>query len=236
MPLKPSSSTFGAAPSDAEAPRHPFDRKNRLESRRSTLQFSAADLAEAHAANERAVSAPVQDAAATPRRVLVIENDIETADLIIALLESDGYKVEVATDGQYGLMLADSFEPHVILLALSLPGISAYEVTQILRYDMRYSSRCRHQRIFYLTSKDHMLQKRFGSLPDTPMADYIYKPIDLPELPRQSRARLRRIGGFLSFFCRTCDASRVLEATSIRVLETRHWIAPESKTFYNGSR
>jgi CheY-like chemotaxis protein len=133
-------------------------------------------------------AASIQDAAAetsetdNQRRVLVIESDIESADLIIALLENEGYKVEIATDGQYGLMLADNFEPHVILLALSLPGMSGYEVTQILRNEPRYAQRFRFTRIFYLTSKDHMLQKRFNSLPGTPMSDYIFKPVDIPEL------------------------------------------------------
>jgi CheY-like chemotaxis protein len=116
------------------------------------------------------------------RRVLVVESDIEAADLIIALLENEGFKVEVATDGQYGLMLADSFEPHLILLALTLPGMSGYEVTQVLRNEPRYAQRFRFTRIYYLTSKDHMLQKRFSSLPGTPMSDYIFKPIDIPEL------------------------------------------------------
>lgn len=115
-------------------------------------------------------------------RVLVVENDIDTADLVIALLENAGFTVEVATDGQYGLMLADTFEPHLILLGLSLPGMSGYEVTQILRNEPRYAQRFRFTRIFYLTSKDHMLQKRFHSLPGTPMTDYIFKPVDIPEL------------------------------------------------------
>lgn len=134
-----------------------------------------------YAPNSQAASA--EDAANDhQRRVLVIESDIESADLIIALLENEGYKVEIATDGQYGLMLADNFEPHIILLALSLPGMSGYEVTQILRNEPRYAQRFRFTRIFYLTSKDHMLQKRFNSLPGTPMSDYIFKPVDIPEL------------------------------------------------------
>ena len=143
------------------------------------------DVTNNHAASvqDAAVeSAAVESAETDDRRVLVIESDIEAADLIVALLENDGYKVEIATDGQYGLMLADNFEPHIILLALSLPGISGYDVTQILRNEPRYAQRFRFTRIFYLTSKDHMLQKRFNALPGTPMSDYIFKPVDIPEL------------------------------------------------------
>jgi CheY-like chemotaxis protein len=112
----------------------------------------------------------------------VVESDIETADLIVALLENAGYIAEVAIDGQYGLLLADTFEPELILLGLSLPGMSGYDVTQILRTEPRYAQRFRHTRIFYITDKEQMLQKRFHSLPGTPMHDYIFKPIDIPEL------------------------------------------------------
>jgi len=115
-------------------------------------------------------------------RILVIESDIETADLMVALLENVGYSVEVAIDGQYGLLLVDSFEPDLILLGLSLPGMSGYDVTQILRTEPRYAQRFRQTRIFYITGKDQMVQKRFHSLPGTPMHDYIFKPIDIPEL------------------------------------------------------
>jgi len=153
------------------ASHNPFDRSQRPSPERAALEAEAAERAASEA-----------EAAAGPRRVLVVESDIDTADLVIALLENEGHKVEVATDGQYGLMLADSFEPHLILLALSLPGMSGYEVTQVLRNEPRYAQRFRHTRIFYLTSKDHMLQKRFHSLPGTPMSDYIFKPIDIPEL------------------------------------------------------
>lgn len=122
-----------------------------------------------------------------PQRVLVVEGDIEVADLIVSVLENAGYKIEIATDGQYALMLLDSFEPDLILLGLAMPGLSGLDVTQILRGDPRYAQRFRSTRIFYLTDRDHMVQKRFTSLPGTPMSDYIFKPIDIPELLEKVR-------------------------------------------------
>ncbi len=133
-------------------------------------------------AGEASSSASGQIPQSAEYRVLVVESDIDTADLIVALLENAGFAVEIATEGQYGLMLADTFEPHLILMGLSLPGMNGYEMTQILRNEPRYSQRFSFTRIFYLTSKDHMLQKRFHSLPGTPMSDYIFKPVDIPEL------------------------------------------------------
>ncbi|HEX8833065.1 MAG TPA: response regulator [Abditibacteriaceae bacterium] len=116
------------------------------------------------------------------RRILVVDSDIENADLLVALMENEGYSVEVATDGNYALMLADKFEPQLILLGLDLPGMSGPEVAHILHTEPRYAQRFRFTRIFYVTGKDLMIQKRFDSLPGTPMSDYIFTPIDIPEL------------------------------------------------------
>jgi CheY-like chemotaxis protein len=175
---------FSSTPSSSPQARNPFEFHR-------TTEAAAAPGAD----TDSHASYAEGEEGATQRRVLVVESDIESADLIIALLENEGFKVEVATDGQYGLMLADTFEPHLILLALTLPGMSGYEVTQVLRNEPRYSQRFRFTRIYYLTSKDHMLQKRFSSLPGTPMSDYIFKPIDIPELlDKVSRAFTERPG------------------------------------------
>jgi CheY-like chemotaxis protein len=123
-------------------------------------------------------------------RILVVDNDIETADLLADLMEEQGYEVEVATEGNYALMLMDRFEAEVILLQLDMPGMSGYDVTQILRTEPRYAQRFRFTRILYLTDKAQMLSKRFDNLPGTPMSDYIFKPIDIPELIEKIRRAL----------------------------------------------
>ena len=126
--------------------------------------------------------APSATSEARPSRILVVEGDIETADLLASLMENAGYEVEVATDGGYALVLVDRFEPDIILLGLDMAGMNGYDVTQILRNEPRYAQRFRFTRIFYVTDKSDMLQKRFDSLPGTPMSDYIFKPLDIPEL------------------------------------------------------
>ena len=116
------------------------------------------------------------------KRVLIIESELETADFLADFLESEGYSVEVATEGNFGVSIADRFEPHVILVSLDLSGVNGHDVARTLRTEPRYLQRFRNTRIFFLSSKDQMLSKRFDALPGTPMADYIFKPVDLPEL------------------------------------------------------
>lgn len=115
-------------------------------------------------------------------KILVVDADLERADQLVGLLENVGYAVEIATDGNYGLMLADKFEPEIILLAMEMPGMTGYEVTQTLRNEPRYAQRFRFTRIFYISDKAQMLSKRFDAFPGTPMSDYIFTPIDIPEL------------------------------------------------------
>ncbi len=177
-----------------------------LDSNQSASDASASSVIQSPADNEAQIdardqgvaldrdSATAEEAAsgdvpltAARHRVLVVESDVETADLMVTALENAGYEVEVATDGQYALMLLDSFEPQLILLALAMPGLSGLEVTQILRGEPRFAQRFRATRIFYLTDKEHMLEKRFSSLPGTPMTDYLFTPIDVSELLDKAR-------------------------------------------------
>lgn len=116
------------------------------------------------------------------KRILIIENELETADFLADLLENEGYSVEVATEGNFGISIADRFEPHIALISLELAGVSGHDVAKTLRSETRFAQRFRNMRIFFLSSKEHMLAKRFDSLPGTPMSDYIFKPVDIPEL------------------------------------------------------
>jgi CheY-like chemotaxis protein len=121
-------------------------------------------------------------AQATGQRVIVIESDVPTADMMVNVLESAGYQVEVATDGTYGLMLIDSFNPELILLGAGSQRLNPHEVTQSLRHAPQYAARFRATPIIYIADNKQLIQQRFHSLPDTPLSEYIFKPINGAEL------------------------------------------------------
>lgn len=127
------------------------------------------------------------------RRVLVVEDDVETADFIVSLLENADYEVEVATDGQYCLYLLNEFEPELILMDTSLPGVSSYEVTQVLRNAPQYGARFRYTRIIYMSEQRQIIGQRFHSQPDAPMSDYMFKPIDASTLLERVERTLEEI-------------------------------------------
>ena len=66
-------------------------------------------------------------------RVLIVEDNRDTADTTAMLLRMHGYDVAVAYDGKTAIQSAKGFDPDVILLDLSLPDIDGYAVARSLR-------------------------------------------------------------------------------------------------------
>jgi CheY-like chemotaxis protein len=76
---------------------------------------------------------PDFDSPTTSLRVLVVDDDIESADVFAELLVSLGHQVQVAYDGAAGLSIDSTWQPDVVFLDLGLPTIDGYEVAERLR-------------------------------------------------------------------------------------------------------
>lgn len=68
-----------------------------------------------------------------PRRVLIVEDQHESADVLGMLLESDGHVIAKAYDGARALEQVTTFRPEVVLLDLGLPDMSGFEVLESIR-------------------------------------------------------------------------------------------------------
>jgi CheY-like chemotaxis protein len=75
--------------------------------------------------------------ASTPRRVLIVDDNIEPARLLAEELRAHGYETRVAEDALDALLLTASFEPHIAILDLRLPGMDGYELARSLRANPR---------------------------------------------------------------------------------------------------
>jgi PAS domain S-box-containing protein len=69
----------------------------------------------------------------TPRRVLVVDDLLDSAESLAMLLRLDGHEVRVANDGPSALEAAQRFRPELVLLDLGLPGLSGFEVCRRIR-------------------------------------------------------------------------------------------------------
>jgi signal transduction histidine kinase len=68
-----------------------------------------------------------------PRRILVVEDNINSAEMLVALLQIDGHEVQVAHDGPIAVETARAFRPGVVLLDIGLPKMDGFEVARHLR-------------------------------------------------------------------------------------------------------
>lgn len=119
-------------------------------------------------------------------RILLIEDNGDLAYGLRNNLEIEGYRVELAEDGQEGLDRARSSEPDLIILDLMLPELNGYRVLQALRRDGYETP------VLILTARgeetDKVLGFRLGA------DDYVTKPFGVLELLARVDALLRRTG------------------------------------------
>jgi PAS domain S-box-containing protein len=72
---------------------------------------------------------------ARPRKVLVIEDDLEIAEGLQAALQIGNYEVEIARTGQAGIEKARTLKPDAVLCDIGLPGLDGYAVARAFRAD-----------------------------------------------------------------------------------------------------
>jgi DNA-binding response OmpR family regulator/DNA-directed RNA polymerase subunit RPC12/RpoP len=118
--------------------------------------------------------------------VLVIDDERDLVNLVRYNLESEGYEVLGALDGETGINLALTRSPDLILLDRMMPGSDGVEVCRRLRSEGRTA----HVPVIMLTAKVADEDRVQGL--DAGADDYVTKPFSVKELMARVRARLRR--------------------------------------------
>ena len=70
-----------------------------------------------------------------PKRVLIVEDDLDAARIMFLLLEEMGHHANYAINGYVAFDIAKSFRPEVVLLDLGLPGPNGFDVCERLKAD-----------------------------------------------------------------------------------------------------
>ncbi len=70
---------------------------------------------------------------ATPRRILVVEDNASVRQMLVDVLTFAGHRVDAADEGAAGVERAMADPPEVVLTDVNLPGIDGYEVAKRLR-------------------------------------------------------------------------------------------------------
>lgn len=124
---------------------------------------------------------PLQDRSnSCAEYILVVDDMADNCFLLKAILEAEGYAVEVANNGKTALAQAEALPPTLMLLDVMMPDMNGYEVTQRIRQSNKLSD----LPVVLITAHDQesaIMGKAAGA------TGFIRKPFDFDELIRQVR-------------------------------------------------
>jgi DNA-binding response OmpR family regulator len=117
-------------------------------------------------------------------KILIVEDDLKTSNLLKLYLRQAGYKAEIANDGYTGLDMARRMQPDLIVLDLMLPNLDGLDICRLLRMETNVP-------IIILTAKstedDVLRGLELGA------DDYIAKPFSPREVVARVKTVLRRV-------------------------------------------
>jgi two-component system OmpR family response regulator len=134
----------------------------------------------------RMTSAPLTHADGTPLRVLVVDDEVNIAELLSMALRYEGWEISVAHTGRAAVATAKEVRPDAIVLDMMLPDFDGLEVLRRVR---------QHQRdvpVLFLTARDSVEDRVAGLTAGGD--DYVTKPFSLEEVVARLRGQLRRAG------------------------------------------
>ena len=119
------------------------------------------------------------------RKVLVVEDEWDIAQLLQLHLNDAGFDVSLAADGHEGMRMAFEGQWDLVILDIRLPGPDGLSICRALRRDLAYVP------ILMLTSKSSELDRVLGL--DLGADDYVIKPFSVSELMARVKAIFRRV-------------------------------------------
>jgi len=122
----------------------------------------------------------------TPLRVLVVDDEVNIAELISMALRYEGFEVAAAHTGSKAVSAAKSFRPDAVVLDMMLPDFDGLEVLRKIR------SHSPNVAVLFLTARDAVEDRVTGLTAGGD--DYVTKPFSLEEVVARLRALLRRSG------------------------------------------
>jgi len=129
------------------------------------------DAAPAHPGEQRP-----SERSERPLRILVIDDNVDAAELLAESLRLLGYETRIAFDGPRGLEVAAHFRPDVALVDLGLPVMDGFEVARALRASPETADIALAAITGYGQETDRQLTREVG------FQQHLVKPIELDEL------------------------------------------------------
>jgi two-component system cell cycle response regulator DivK len=119
------------------------------------------------------------------KKILIVDDNEDSRDLVVKVLKNRGYQIVEAVDGEDALEKAESENPDIILLDISIPKLDGYEVTR------RLKSREKFKNIPIIALTAHAMKGDKEKALQAGYDGYISKPISVHELPEQIKSYLK---------------------------------------------
>jgi len=148
-------------------------------------------------------------------KILIVDDEDDIRELLVAYLEKEGYQVSEAEDGQRAVQTAQEQTPDVVILDIMLPKMSGLEVLSALRRDSDVY-------VIMLTAKTEEVDKLVGL--NMGADDYLTKPFSPRELVARVNAAMRRLTHIT-----TEDETQVYQTAHVRLDDGAHkaWVDDE---------
>lgn len=125
--------------------------------------------------DEKVEASPAAPAGKAGKRILLVDDDAEIVESMRTVLESRGYQILVARDGNQGLVVAEGEEPDLVVLDMMMPKRSGFLVLEKLR-----RSRPNPMRVIMITANEGSRHKAYAEM--LGVDDYIRKPFAMDRL------------------------------------------------------
>ena len=148
-------------------------------------------------------------------KILIVDDEDDIRELLVAYLEKEGYQVFQAEDGEKAVQVAREKQPDVVILDIMLPKMNGLEVLSTLRRESDVY-------VLMLTAKTEEVDKLVGL--NMGADDYLTKPFSPRELVARVNAAMRRITHIGAD-----TEKRVYRSTHVRLDEGAHkaWVEEE---------
>jgi len=151
------------------------------------------------------------------KRVLLIEDDEDTLELLLDALKNDGFECMAAANGQEGLARERTQSPHLIVLDLMLPDTDGFDVCRQIRTHSTVP-------IIMVTGRDDLIDRVVGF--EVGADDYLVKPFG----PREFAARVTSLLRRVDEYSQPRKPVNVLDFGELKVDQERHEVTVRGET------
>jgi DNA-binding response OmpR family regulator len=142
---------------------------------RKATKVGAASVAESEEPTQSVAAAEKPARGKSGKRILLVDDDHEIIESMRTVLESRGYEILVARDGNQGLMMAEGESPDLVVLDMMMPKRSGFLVLEKLR-----RSRPDPLRVIMITANEGSRHRAYAEM--LGVDDYIRKPFAMDRL------------------------------------------------------